>query len=363
MESEGQCHLVGDAAAVEHDRSDGAQHAIANELAALHRRIAELIAVENLTRRFENACYSGDDLDSDAVEGEDEHILVGDTAANSKRLPLDEPPTVRVSDTINDVHNICIVSDASVANECDRPRVLSPENMRFRRALPELPSVNRPIEPAAETYRRGRGRFTSPVGETSHGDLILHNDPRLPSARYSAIRSSRGLLADRTRSDSRMATMQVSGPTVNSAMRGEVSGRECIISAPGVCTGESLSRSRRDAVSGGNRFLPTIKLDKFCGDTPIRTHLAKFENCAFYYSWSSRDRLCHLKASLDGPAAQVLWENPNVSSEPELNRNWYVCCVIDSITIIKPNAFERNCDHGADAKVNQLNRYIKTCDY
>jgi hypothetical protein len=116
-----------------------------------------------------------------------------------------------------------------------------------------------------------------------------------------------------------MATM-VSGPTVNSAMRGEISGRECIISAPGVCTGESLGRSRRDAVSGGNRVLPTIKLDKFCGDTPIRTHLAKFENCAFYYSWSPRDRLCHLKASLDGPAAQVLWENPNVSSEPELVR-------------------------------------------
>jgi hypothetical protein len=76
--------------------------------------------------------------------------------------------------------------------------------VRFRRALPELPSVNRPIEPAAETYRTERDRFTSPIGETSHGDLILRNDPRLPSARYSAIRSSRGLLADRTRSDSRM---------------------------------------------------------------------------------------------------------------------------------------------------------------
>jgi hypothetical protein len=67
---------------------------------------------------------------------------------------------------LNDVHNICIVSDASVANECDRRRVLSPENVRFRRALPELPSVNRPIEPAAETYRRERDRFTSPIGET-----------------------------------------------------------------------------------------------------------------------------------------------------------------------------------------------------
>jgi hypothetical protein len=52
---------------VEHDRSNGAQNAIANELAALHRRIAERTAVENLICRFDNAYYSGDDLDADAV--------------------------------------------------------------------------------------------------------------------------------------------------------------------------------------------------------------------------------------------------------------------------------------------------------
>jgi hypothetical protein len=153
----------------------------------------------------------------------------------------------------------------------------------------------------------------------------------------------------------------VSDPIVNLAERGEISGREFVTSAPGVYSGESSNRIRPDTVSSGNRVIPTMKLDEFCGDTPIRTHLAKFENCAFYYSWSPRDRLCHLKASSDGPAAQVLWENPNISSEPESVR-LLNCCVIDSITLIKLNVFERNCDHGADAKVNQFSRYIKTCD-
>jgi hypothetical protein len=39
MESEDQFHSVADAAAMEHDRSDSARRAIANELAALQRRI------------------------------------------------------------------------------------------------------------------------------------------------------------------------------------------------------------------------------------------------------------------------------------------------------------------------------------
>jgi hypothetical protein len=194
-------------------------------------------------------------------------------------------PLVRVSDALNDAPNIRIDSIASVANECDRRSVLSAENVRSKRVLPELPSVRRPVETAAETCGRERDRFNSPIDGTYHGDgnFILRNDPRLPSARYSAIRSPRNLLADRTRINSRMVTT-VSDPMVNFAAHGEISGREFITSAPGVYSGESSNRIRPDTVCSGNRVLPTIKLDKFCGDTPIRTHLAKFENCAFYYS-------------------------------------------------------------------------------
>jgi len=57
---------------------------------------------------------------------------------------------------------------------------------------------------------------------------------------------------------------------------------------------------------GANKSLPTIKLDSYDGSTPLETHLAKLDNCASYYNWSGRDRLCHLKASLSGQAGEVI---------------------------------------------------------
>ena len=56
------------------------------------------------------------------------------------------------------------------------------------------------------------------------------------------------------------------------------------------------------------RILPTIKLGTYDGSTSLETFLAKFENSAQYYSWSARDRLFHLKASLEGHAGHELWE-------------------------------------------------------
>jgi len=55
------------------------------------------------------------------------------------------------------------------------------------------------------------------------------------------------------------------------------------------------------------RRLPTLKLGQFDGTTPLETFLAKFENCSVYYGWYARERLCHLRAGLDGEAGQVLW--------------------------------------------------------
>ena len=62
--------------------------------------------------------------------------------------------------------------------------------------------------------------------------------------------------------------------------------------------------------NGGSvkRSLPTIKLGSYDGSTALETHLAKLENCSAYYGWNAKDRLCHLKASLEGQAGQVLWQ-------------------------------------------------------
>ena len=66
------------------------------------------------------------------------------------------------------------------------------------------------------------------------------------------------------------------------------------------------------------RTLATIKLGGYNGSTPLETHLAKMENCAVYYNWTTRDRLCHLKASLEGDAGVVLWELNPESTEADV---------------------------------------------
>lgn len=68
------------------------------------------------------------------------------------------------------------------------------------------------------------------------------------------------------------------------------------------------------------RSLPTIKLDSYDGSNPLETHLAKLENCAVYYGWSAKDRLCHLKASLTGQAGEVLWQLTSETTEEQLTQ-------------------------------------------
>jgi hypothetical protein len=53
----------------------------------------------------------------------------------------------------------------------------------------------------------------------------------------------------------------------------------------------------------------TIKLGTFKGaGQSIKAHLEKFKICADYYDWDETDRLRHLKNSLDGTAANILFE-------------------------------------------------------
>ena len=64
--------------------------------------------------------------------------------------------------------------------------------------------------------------------------------------------------------------------------------------------------------------LPTLKLGQFDGLSPLETSLAKFENCSDYYDWNARECLCHLQASLDGQAGQVLWTDGKLSLADEV---------------------------------------------
>jgi len=64
----------------------------------------------------------------------------------------------------------------------------------------------------------------------------------------------------------------------------------------------------------------TIKLGMYDGNSSLETFLAKFENCSDYYQWSAHERICHLKASLDGPAGRVPWGLNSQTTEAEIIR-------------------------------------------
>jgi hypothetical protein len=50
------------------------------------------------------------------------------------------------------------------------------------------------------------------------------------------------------------------------------------------------------------------KLRTYNGSTCLETFLAKLDNCAQFFEWNNDDKLFHLRASLEGPVGQVLWD-------------------------------------------------------
>jgi len=64
-----------------------------------------------------------------------------------------------------------------------------------------------------------------------------------------------------------------------------------------------------------------VKLDEYNGRTCLETFLASVKNFASYYHWTPRDELFHLRASLKGPAGQLLWDlGTDVSLEKLVER-------------------------------------------
>ena len=82
------------------------------------------------------------------------------------------------------------------------------------------------------------------------------------------------------------------------------------------------SDQSEDSDSDENRYRRTrsrnkrdvIKLGTFDGTSssqPLEAFLVQLNNAAEFNDWTVRESLAHLKASLRGSAAQLLWESPN----------------------------------------------------
>ena len=70
----------------------------------------------------------------------------------------------------------------------------------------------------------------------------------------------------------------------------------------------SCSHSRADKKSGKN-----LKPDKFDGTKCLETFLIQFQNCASFNNWSRSECLAHLKWSLSGGAADLLWDADDIT--------------------------------------------------
>jgi len=69
---------------------------------------------------------------------------------------------------------------------------------------------------------------------------------------------------------------------------------------------------------GDRKVYPTIKLPTFDGKLSLESFLAKLQNCSHYYNWTDREKICHLKAALEGPAAQILWQVKGNATEKQI---------------------------------------------
>ena len=86
---------------------------------------------------------------------------------------------------------------------------------------------------------------------------------------------------------------------------------------PSRCT-ENLDTVNRVPDRGMSRNLKSYavgtKLGIYDGNSSLETFLAKFDNCSDYFEWTEKDRLFQLRASLEGPAGQLLWSAPRAAT-------------------------------------------------
>lgn len=62
-----------------------------------------------------------------------------------------------------------------------------------------------------------------------------------------------------------------------------------------------------------------LSLPSFSGvGDSLAVHIARWENCSKFWRWDEVARVCHLKASLSGVAANLLWQLPEDCGEQEL---------------------------------------------
>jgi hypothetical protein len=88
----------------------------------------------------------------------------------------------------------------------------------------------------------------------------------------------------------------------------------------GMPSSDESSSEEEIRFPNNRRFMPSVKLESYTGESCLETFLAKFENISTYLHWKKSDRLFHLRASLEGAAGQILWDAGPQTSADEIIR-------------------------------------------
>ena len=84
--------------------------------------------------------------------------------------------------------------------------------------------------------------------------------------------------------------------------------------SPSESSSRTHSRNRKAPIS---RWM---KPEKFDGKGSFETFLHQFENCSTYNAWHDHDKVAHLRWSLSGTAAQMLWGTDKLSYQQLVDR-------------------------------------------
>ena len=251
-------------------------------LAAVNKRITELSAVRDSTfaRRNLQSVFG----ETHGQNGHGRHVL----------------------------HNVSVSDRHSIGLPLDRGTLSMPAATPIDRQLKVTPKVDRhsttlrtEIDSLLSPTQHRTGTWTSATVATS---------PAVAQLTTVAETGSRGNIAPAR--DDRPTSRKLPKPpiregvedatTVNAAVASLSSSSRNVMET---CLSESRQVEFEMLSASSRRVTPTIKLGSYDGVAiALETHLSKLDNCASYYNWSARDRLCHIKASLEGPAGQVLWE-------------------------------------------------------
>jgi len=73
---------------------------------------------------------------------------------------------------------------------------------------------------------------------------------------------------------------------------------------------------RATPTAGDAKQRPYLKPPRFDRSSAPESFLAQFHNCAVFNKWTEEERLAFLRGSLDGAAAQILWDYSKGKSTP-----------------------------------------------